>query len=389
MINIKSNFLYTIICIGILFSCTSAKHIAAESNAGVASEKTDSLYAEIQRLGLEYTQKSNVPGVAVAVIKNGKIAWIQCIGYADVVSKKPVTTQTIFNVGSVSKVVAAWGFMQLTEKRMIQLDDPVNQYLSRWKLPQSSFDVSKVTLRRILSHTAGLSVHGYGGSEQGAKLLSLEESLSGKTKRNRESVSVIMEPGTKWKYSGGGYTLAQLLLEERTKENFAEYMRKNVFKPLGLNHSNYDWTEEMKANSATAYDTLGNPIKNRIFTEQAAAGLQTTILDLAHFAELSITADPKELHNVLKPETVRLMEQPVQPGSSEGESGLGYRFFNFDNLPTVGHTGENDGWCASMFLHMPTKSGLVILCNGSNWKDDVRKPMYSTWAKSILKKLGK
>lgn len=388
MINIKSHLFYSITCIGILFSCTSTKHIAAEPNAGTVPEKTDSLYTEIQRLGLEYTQKSNIPGVAVAVIKNGKIAWIQCIGYADVASRKPVTTQTIFNVGSVSKVVAAWGFMQLTEKGMIRLDDPVNQYLNRWKLPQSSFDVSKVTLRRILSHTAGLSVHGYGGSEQGAKLLSLEESLSGKTKRNRESVSVIMEPGTKWKYSGGGYTLAQLLLEERTKENFAAYMRENVFKPLGLNHSNYEWTEEMKANSATAYDTLGKPIKNRIFTEQAAAGLQTTILDLAHFAELSITADPKELNKVLKPETLRLMEQRVQPGSSEGESGLGYRFFNFENLPTVGHTGENDGWCASMFLHMPTKSGLVILCNGSNWKDDVRNPMYSTWAKSILKKLG-
>lgn len=389
MINIKSNFLCTVSCIGILFSCTSAKRIAVEPNAGGVPEKKDPLYKEIQSLGLEYTQKSNVPGVAVAVIENGKVAWIQCIGYADVASKRPVTNQTIFNVGSVSKVVAAWGFMQLTEKKLVDLDVPVNQYLTRWKLPQSSFDVSKVTLRRILSHTAGLSVHGYGGSEQGAKLLSLEESLSGKTKRNRESVSLIMEPGTKWKYSGGGYTLAQLLLEERTKENFAEYMRKHVFKPLGLHHSNYDWTEEMKANSATAYDTLGKPIKNRIFTEQAAAGLQTTIVDFARFAELSITADPKELNKVLKPETIRLMEQRVQPGSSEGESGLGYRFFNFENLQTVGHTGENDGWCASMFLHMPTKSGLVILCNGSNWKDDMRNPMYAAWAKSILKELGK
>ncbi|WP_390450071.1 serine hydrolase domain-containing protein [Chryseobacterium sp. Alg-005] len=358
--------------------------MATETNA--FPEKTDSLYIQIQKIGLEYTQKSNIPGVAVAVIKNGKIAWTQCIGYADVENKKPVTTETIFNVGSVSKLVAAWGFMQLTEKGLVKLDDPVNQYLTRWKLPQSSFDNSKVTLRRILSHTAGLSVHGYGGSEQGAKLLSVEESLSGKTKRNRESVSVIMEPGTKWKYSGGGYTLAQLLLEERTKENFNEYMKKNVFHPLGLNHSNYEWTEEMKANSAIAYDTLRKPIKNRIFTEQAAAGLQTTILDLAHFVELSITADSKQLHNVLKPETIRLMQQRVLTISNEGENGLGYRFFNFENLLTVGHTGENEGWCASVFLHMPTKSGLVILCNGSSWKYDVRNPIYSVWAKSVLKK---
>ncbi|MGK6341481.1 serine hydrolase domain-containing protein [Chryseobacterium sp. DT-3] len=125
MINIKSGFLYTVSCIGILFSCTSAKHIVVEPDTHVIPEKTDSLYKEIQRLGLEYTQKSNVPGVAVAVIENGKVTWIQCIGYADVVNKKPVTNQTIFNVGSVSKVVAAWGFMQLTEKKLVELDDPV------------------------------------------------------------------------------------------------------------------------------------------------------------------------------------------------------------------------------------------------------------------------
>ena len=382
MINIKPNLFY-ILCIGVLFSCTSTKYKTTASSKNPTPEKTDSLYQQIQRLGLEYTKKSNVPGVAVAVIKNGEIAWTQCIGYADVASKRPVTNQTIFNVGSVSKVVAAWGFMQLIEKGLVKLDDPVNQYLTRWKLPPSAFDNSQVTLKRMLSHTAGLSVHGYGGVEQGAKLLPLEASLLGKTKWSGESVSVILEPGTKWKYSGGGYTLAQLLLEERTKETFAEYMKKNVFRPLGLNHSNYEWTEQMKASSATAYDTLGKPIKNRIFTEQAAAGLQTTILDFARFAELSITADPKQLNKVLKPETIRLMQQPVQTTSNDGQNGLGYRFFNIENLQTVGHTGENDGWCAAMFLHMPTKSGLVILCNGSNWKDDVRNPIYSVWAKSI------
>lgn len=385
MKNTKSNFFFFFVCIGLLFSC-STKRVISKSYKNIEGEKKDILYLEIQRLGLEYTRKSNVPGIAVAVIDNGKIKWIQCIGYADVASKKPVTSQTVFNVGSVSKVVTAWGFMQLTEKGLVNLDTPVNQYLNRWKLPQSSFDNSKVTLRRILSHTAGLSVHGYGGSEQGTKLLSLEKSLSGETKRNKESVSVIMEPGTKWKYSGGGYTLAQLILEETSKTQFAYYMKKNIFKPLGLNHSNYEWTEEMMANSATAYDTLRNPIKNRIFTEQAAAGLQTTISDLAHFAELSITADPQKLNKVLRPETIRLMEQLIQTTSNDGQNGLGYRFFNWGGIQTIGHTGENDGWCASMFLHMSTQSGLIILCNGSSWKDDVRNLIYDVWAKSILKK---
>jgi CubicO group peptidase (beta-lactamase class C family) len=272
--------------------------------------------------------------------------------------------------------------MQLTEKGLINPDDPVDESLTKWHLPQSEFDNSKVTLRRILSHTAGLSVHGYGGSDQGLPLLSLEESLNGKTKRNGETVHLISEPGTKWDYSGGGYTLAQLLLEEKTKQSFADYMKQNIFLPLGMKHTSYEWTSEMMANSATAYDEQGKLIKNRVFTEKAAAGLQTTIADLAHFTELSITRNSKQLNKVLKPETIRLMETPVLPFSTEGESGLGYRFMNYEGFRTIGHTGENVGWSAAVFMDLPSKSGIIILCNGSNG-DRVWFPIYQSWLKTV------
>lgn len=293
-----------------------------------------------------------------------------------------MTPETIFNVGSVSKLVSAWGFMQLAEKGLIKLDDPVDPFLTRWHLPDSEFDKSKVTLRRILSHTAGLSVHGYGGSDQGTKLLSLEESLNGKTKRNGETVHLASEPGTKWEYFGGGYTLAQLLMEEKTKQDFSSYMKQNIFLPLGMKNTSYEWTEEMMKNSATSYDELGNPVKNRIFTEKAAAGLQTTITDLAHFAELSITQNPKQLNQVLKPKTIQLMETPVLPSSNEGESGLGYRFMKYEEFRTIGHTGENVGWSAGLFLDLATKSGIIVLCNGSNG-DRVWYPIYQSWLKTV------
>lgn len=366
-----------IVLVGTTFSC-STTNTAKNS----ISKKNDALYLEIERLGQELTVKNNVPGVAIAVISDGKIDWIQSIGYADLASKKPVTPETIFNIGSVSKLVSSWGFMQLTEKGLIKLDDPVEESLTRWHLPTSEFDKSKITLRRLLSHTAGLSVHGYGGSDQGTPLLNLEESLNGKTKRNGETVHLISEPGTKWEYSGGGYTLAQLLLEEKTKLGFSEYMKQNIFLPLGLKHTTYEWTTDMMANSATAYDDKGDPIKNRIFTEKAAAGLQTTIIDLAHFAELSISRNSKQLNKVLKPETIRLMETPVLPSSTEGESGLGYRFMNYENFRTIGHTGENAGWSAALFLDLPSKSGIIILCNGSNG-DRVWFPIYQSWLKTI------
>ena len=362
----------------LVFSCSSSRSQDIRLT-------TDSLYMEIKKSGQELTVKNNVPGAAVALIRDGEIAWIQSIGYADLASKKPVTSETIYNIGSISKLISAWGFMQLTEKDLVKLDDPVDPMLSRWHLPKSEFDKSKVTLRRILSHTAGLSVHGYGGSDQGTPLLSLEESLNGKTKRNGETVHLISEPGTKWDYSGGGFTIAQLLLEEKTNESFSTYMKNNIFLPLGMKHSSYDWTEEMMANSATAYDENGNPVKNRVFTEKAAAGLQTTIKDLAHFAELSITRDPKQLSKVLKPETIKLMETPVLPKSNEGESGLGYRFMNYEGFRTVGHTGENVGWSAALFLDLPTKSGIIVLCNGSNG-DRVWFPIYQSWLKTLKMK---
>lgn len=381
-IRLKNFFSYTllIVCLGLIFSCSATKN-----SQNTILHITDPLYEEIEVLGRELTVKNNVPGIAVAVIRDGKIAWIQSIGYADLAIKKPVTSETIFNIGSISKLISAWGFMQLTEKDLVKLDDPVDPLLSRWHLPESEFDRSKVTLRRILSHTAGLSVHGYGGSDQGTPLLSLEESLNGKTKRNGETVHLISEPGTKWDYSGGGYTLAQLLLEEKTNQSFTTYMKNNIFLPLGMKHSSYEWTAEMMANSATAYDENGNSVKNRIFTEKAAAGFQTTIKDLAHFAELSITRDPKHLNKVLKPETIKLMETPVLPNSNEGESGLGYRFMNYEGFKTVGHTGENVGWSAALFLDLPTKSGIIILCNGSNG-DRVWYPIYQSWLKTLKMK---
>ena len=379
MIRLKINLFHTLLIFGkgMTLSCSTTKDVK-NSNP----YKSDLLYLEIEKLGQELTVKNNVPGVAIALIQDGKITWIQSIGYADLASKKPVTQETIFNIGSISKVVSAWGFMQLTERGLLKLDDPVDQYLTRWHLPESKFDNSKVTLRRILSHTAGLSVHGYGGSDQGIPLLSLEESLNGKTKRNGETVHVNSEPGSKWDYSGGGYTLAQLILEEKTKQNFANYLKQNIFLPLGMTNTSYEWTEAMMEKSATAYDEEGNPIKNRIFTEKAAAGLQTTIVDLAHFAALSITRNSKKLNKVLKPETIKLMETPVLPSSSEGESGLGYRFMNYEGFRTIGHTGENVGWSAAMFMDLPSKSGIIILCNGSNG-DRVWFPIYQSLLKSV------
>jgi len=124
----KRRFIYiqVILILGMIFSCTTTNIRQITS-----SEKSDPLYLEIEKLGQELTVKNNVPGIAIAVIRDGKIAWIQSIGYANLASKQPVTPETIFNVGSVSKLVSSWGFMQLTEKGLLKLDDSVDPALTR------------------------------------------------------------------------------------------------------------------------------------------------------------------------------------------------------------------------------------------------------------------
>lgn len=320
---------------------------------------------EIEKLGWEQGELHQVPGTAVALVRAGKLAWVQGCGFADLESEREVTADTVFNIGSISKTVGAWGCMLLVERGKIDLDAPVMDVVKRWQLPPSSFDSKGVTLRRLLSHTAGLSLHGYPGFPPDAELPTLERSLSGDT-NGAGDVHLAHAPGTKWQYSGGGYTLAQLLCEELTGESFAEFMRANVLIPLGMEHSAYGWPSELLAGSATPYDDRGEPLPRGgpRFPELAAAGFQTTAGDLALFACAGLTRfRGEDAPRVLKPETIELM-QTGAPASPEW--GLGYDVRDVGGLRLVGHGGANDGWMARLTLAPASGDAIVILTNGSN-----------------------
>lgn len=307
-----------------------------------------------------------VPGAAIAIIRNGEVAFVKGYGYADAANKKPVTPQTGFNIGSISKTVAAWGVMKLVEQGKLGLDTPVDQYLTRWHLPTSQFNAKGVTVRRLLSHTAGLSLHGYPGFGPDDKLPTVEASLSGATNGSGD-VRLVMEPGTKWQYSGGGFTLSQLLVEELTKKRFSDYMLEEVLKPLGMNRSNYELTPEILAGSSVCYNSFGEVTPNPRFTAQAAAGLHTTLEDLATFAVAVLkNRNGKPGRGILKEETISIMTSPAP--TSDGAYGLGYGIdtVGTSNLVGVGHGGANRGW-HSFFLVVPaTGDGFVMVTNGSN-----------------------
>lgn len=321
--------------------------------------------AQVERIAPGLLAENQVPGVAVAILRDGQVVFAKGFGYADRENRQGVTVDSGFNIGSISKTVAAWGLLKLVEDGKVDLDKPVSEYLTRWKLPPSEFSSQAVTLRRLLSHTAGLSLHGYPGFGPNDELPSIEKSLSGET-NGSEDVRLIMEPGTQWKYSGGGYTLAQLLVEEVTGRPFAKYMRDAILRPLGMNNSDYELTPSILAKSATAYDDWGGITPNPRFTAQAAAGLHTTLNDMAKFAAAALPGPNGEVigRGVLKPATVALMMEPVKPSS---DYGLGYGVEPLGDIGIeAGHGGSNRGWQARFSVVPATGDGLIVLTNGSN-----------------------
>lgn len=348
-----------------------------------------------------YLHDFSVPGGAVAVIENGEVILARGFGMADAATKTPVSERTLFNIGSTSKSVSAWGAMRLVSERKLTLDEPVDARLKRWHLPPSSHDITGVTLRRLLSHTAGLSVSGYRGWGPDDLIPTLEQSLSGNA-NGAGALALTAAPGTAWAYSGGGYTLMQLLVEETAQRPFADYMRDAVLGPLGMTESSFSLTPLVLGRAARAYDELGEETPTPRFVEVAAAGMYAPIGDMACYALATIggvRAAP-----VLP--AAMLDQMTSAAPATDGRFGLGYaiqpRGEGFpDDVERVGHDGGNRGWQSFFWVSRAKRDGLVVLTNGSNgwnvsnqlvadwmeWKTGTRLPIPSSIAATILRPL--
>jgi len=266
------------------------------------------------------TASSSTPGLAVALVQHGQVVWAGGDGVADPTTCWPVTATTRFQAASLSKPVTAWGVLRLVERGRVGLDEPILGHLRRWRPPPSLFNADGLTVRRLLSHTAGLSVHGYLGQTPDRPLPSIAASLAGETGASFP-VELLEPPGRHWRYSGGGYSVAQLLVEELTGRPFADYLRAEVLEPLGLTASSFRWSRT--AETARPHDAVGGPLPDFIFAEQAAAGLVTTAPDLARFLAAALAGPHGEPpgRGVLSPTGVRLaLAAAYWVGSCAGSS---------------------------------------------------------------------
>ncbi len=238
----------------------------------------------------------HTPAVSVAVMDSGKIVWARAWGMADKKTGRGATTETLFQAASISKPLTATAALSLVEERRLSLDADVNQYLKSWQVPASEHAHGQpVTLRRLLTHTAGLTVHGFPGYARSAKIPPPVQVLRGEG--NTKPVVVDTTPGARWNYSGGGYTVAQVLLGDVTGLPFATLMQQRVLGPMHLTRSTYQqplpqarWGE-----AATGYRPSGDPVEEdwHVYPEQAAAGLWTTPTDLAFRCQITVFFDGK------------------------------------------------------------------------------------------------
>ncbi|NQV52848.1 MAG: beta-lactamase family protein [Flavobacteriales bacterium] len=286
----------------------------------------------------------------------------------------PVDRNTVFQVASLSKWISAFGVMKLVEEGKLDLDVPVSKYLSRWQLPASEFDNDGVTVRRLLSHTAGLTDGlGYSGFEPGLPTQAIEESLTKASDADEGisgSVQVGIEPGDAFKYSGGGYTLLQLLVEEVSGQSFASFMQERIFGPLNMNHSSYTWEDSSDFKLAEFYNSDGTEAMHYSYTSLAATSLYTSLNDLEVFFQVFLVGPDNAPigRNVLKPETIEMMRVPHASTMGMDIWGLGTILYasNDNNDFIIGHDGKSTPPInTAVRLNPQTGDGIIVLETGN------------------------
>ncbi|MBI5473411.1 MAG: beta-lactamase family protein [Ignavibacteriae bacterium] len=317
---------------------------------------------EALRIELE---QHKVPGVSIAVVHNGQVDWAKGYGVCEHGKSDPVDTMTLFQAASISKPVSAVAALSLVERGLLTLDEDVNHKLQSWKIPENTFTRKRsITLRHLLSHSAGFTMHGVPECSVDDTIPTLVQILDDTVHGPREPVRVVCEPGTSFRYSGGGYIVLQLLLTDVTQRPFEQLAREFVLQPAGMASSTFEQPLPPRLHDRAAAGHLedGTLMKGSWHTlpEQAAGGLWTTPRDLASFM-IALWRSYHGISDALLPKQLarEMLTRQVD------DFGLGF------SLPSAGvprfqHGGSNGGYRCFMVLSIDQPDGVVIMTNGDS-----------------------
>ena len=310
-----------------------------------------------------------IPGVSIAVINNCSMEWAKAYGVANAELKEQVTSSTLFQAGSISKPVAAAAALREVERGKLSLNENMNTYLRSWKLPENELtSKNAVTLSRILSHSAGTTVHGFPGYPQGFPLPTIPQILDGIAPGNTDPVRVRTEPGRGFNYSGGGYVIMQLAMTDVEQKPFPEIMRELVLDPLGMKNSTYEQPlpEPWREHAASGHNLNGDVVDGKyyIYPEMAAAGLWTTPTDLASFIVEIQRSYAGKSDKILSKEMTRKMLTPLV----DGFMGVGVFLDQRGEALYFAHNGSDEGFNADFIAHAEKGYGAVVMVNSDNWQ---------------------
>ena len=306
------------------------------------------------------------PAVSIAVINEGRMEWARAYGTLEAGGKVPATVTTVFQAASLSKPVTAMAALRLVQERKLDLDADVNGSLKSWKIPENEFTkTQKVTLRHLLSHSAGLTIPGFLGYASDAPLPTVIQMLDGTPPANSKPVRVEIVPGTKFRYSGGGYVVLQQLLTDVGEKSFPDLLEQLVFRRLGMDHSSFlqSLPQDLANNIAPGHLPNGQVMPGGYYryAELAPAGLWTTPTDLARFViEIQSSLHGKS-KKVLSRETTRQMLTPQVENS-----GLGLFIDGTDRSRRFSHSGSNVGYKAYLVGYFDSGQGAVVMTNSEN-----------------------
>jgi CubicO group peptidase (beta-lactamase class C family) len=305
-----------------------------------------------------------VPGMSIAVINNGQLAWAKGYGVMEAGGSRQVTSETRFQAASISKPVTAMAALALVQRGVLDLDRDVNRWLTSWRVPENDFTKQqKVTLRRLLNHSGGFGRDDVGSYEMGEALPTLVQALDGMPPAKLPPLVVKAEPGSRWRYSGGGYSVIQQMLIDAARKPFPELTRELVLSQLAMHDSDFTQPlrEDWEGFAASGHDANGQPIAGRwrTFPEMAAAGLWTTPSDLARFAiEVQQSWHGKSNRVLTTDMTRRMLTKGL------GDYGLGVWLAGQATAASFSHPGANEGFTCIFTVFLESGKGAVVMTNG-------------------------
>ena len=329
----------------------------------------DSTFTIAERMKLWH-----VPGISIAIVDDNRIVYARGFGVTEFGGTTPVDSTTLFQAGSISKPVFATGALRLVEQGKLSLDEDVNAKLKSWRVPENPYNArEKVTLRRILTHSAGLTVWGFPGYAAGKPVPTVPQVLDGASPANTPAVRNDTVPGARWLYSGGGYTIAQLLATDVTGEPFPALMKRLVLDPAGMKRSTYEnpLPPALHREASSGHERIDTPVPGRFHTypEMAAAGLWTTAPELARWA-LAVTraynGEPNAILSQAMAQQMVFKHQHTGARGGGGYYGLGVAVAGEADSIEFSHNGRDEGFVATAVMWPKLGRGLFILSNGVN-----------------------